>query len=412
MELYLHIPFCVRKCLYCDFLSFPVDGETRQKYVDKLAEEIRSCGKRLRSEENRIVTSVFIGGGTPSLLTVEQIHTVMSSVRESFALAPDAEITIEANPGAFDEARVRSWKKEGINRLSLGLQSSKREELQCLGRIHSFEDFLDSFRLAREGGFDNINVDLMSALPGQTVESFQETLKKVTELNPEHISAYSLILEEGTPFYQWYGENAEEDTEKLKDAGEDEMEEGTCTGRMPRLPIPDEDTDRQMYHETKEYLEERGYNRYEISNYARPGWECRHNIGYWNGTDYLGFGIGAASLMNGERFAVTTSLDAYLDYSAEELEQGLQYRNPEVLTENERMEEFMFLGLRLTEGVAAADFKERFGRELESVYWEPLSKLEEEGLLTMYGAEEERKFRLTEYGLDVSNYALAEFLLQ
>lgn len=390
MELYLHIPFCVRKCLYCDFLSFPSDGETRQKYVDKLAEEIRACGKRLRCEKQQEITSVFFGGGTPSLLTIEQIQTLMSAVRESFSLAAAAEITIEANPGAFDEARVRCWREEGINRLSLGLQSTKKEELKCLGRIHTFEDFLDSFRLAREAGFDNINIDLMSALPGQTPESFLETLKRVTDLEPEHISAYSLIIEEGTPFYQWYEEK---------------------NGEPPHPPLPDEDADRRMYHETKEYLERQGYCRYEISNYAKPGRECRHNIGYWKGTDYLGLGLGAASLRNGERFAVTTSLETYLTYSGEDFAQGLQYRNPEILTEKERMEEFMFLGLRLTEGVAAADFKERFGRELESVYREPLSGLEEEGLIQQCGQGEERKFRLTDYGLDVSNYALAEFLL-
>ena len=401
MELYLHIPFCVRKCFYCDFLSFPeekADGEIRQRYVDKLAEEIRACGKRWsigqtgpkNLPENPLkraeVTSVFIGGGTPSLITPKQIRTLMGAVRESFFLTADAEITIEANPGAFDEARVQCWREEGINRLSLGLQSAKQEELRCLGRIHSFEAFLDSFRLAREAGFENINVDLMSALPGQTPDSFRETLKKVTELAPEHISAYSLIIEEGTPFYEWYGE------------------EGAA-------PLPDEETDRRMYHETKEFLAACGYHRYEISNYARPGRECRHNIGYWNGTNYLGLGIGAASLMQGERFAVTTSLEVYLGYSAEDFAQGHQYRNPETLTENERMEEFMFLGLRMTEGVSAAEFKYRFGRELESVYWEPLSKLEEEGLIRQYGEGKERKFCLTEYGLDVSNYALAEFLL-
>lgn len=382
MELYLHIPFCVKKCLYCDFLSFPeteAGVEIRSRYVDKLSEEIRSCGKRYGK---RTVSSIFIGGGTPSLLFPEQIHQLMQAVRESFFVEEDAEITIEANPGAFDERRVCVWREEGINRLSLGLQSANEEELRLLGRIHSYEEFLESFHLARKAGFDNINVDLMSALPGQTLEDYQETLKKVLALSPEHISAYSLILEEGTPFYERYDESS----------------------------LPEEEEDRAMYHETKRMLASCGYERYEISNYARPGRECRHNIGYWNGTDYLGVGIGAASLMDGKRFAVTTSLQKYLSCDAEDFLHGRQYPNEETLTGKERMEEFMFLGLRLTGGVSASEFKRRFGCELESVYWEALEKLEREGLIAMEGAGEERSFRLTDYGLDVSNYALAEFL--
>lgn len=394
MELYLHIPFCVRKCLYCDFLSFPeseAGGELRQRYVDKLSEEIRSCGRREGDgahHEKEEVTSVFFGGGTPSLLTPAQVHTLMEAVRESFHLQPEAEITIEANPGAFDEERARCWRREGINRLSLGLQSADRAELQCLGRIHTFEDFLESFALARKAGFENINVDLMSALPGQTPESFHKTLKQVTALSPEHISAYSLIVEEGTPFYLWYGEDGEKEDQ-----------------------LPEEEEDRRMYHETKAYLEELGYRRYEISNYALPGRECRHNIGYWDGTDYLGLGLGAASLRRGRRFAVTTSLETYLSYTPEDFVKGLHYRNEEILTEKECMEEFMFLGLRMTEGVSASEFKRRFQKELEAVYWEPLSELEKEGLIDAYGQDDGRGYRLTEYGLDVSNYVLAEFLL-
>lgn len=383
MELYLHIPFCVKKCLYCDFLSFPetVAGvEMRRQYVDKLAEEIKACGKRVGSRE---VTSIFIGGGTPSLLLPEQIRLLMRAIYDSFFVSADAEITIEANPGAFDEERVRCWREEGINRLSLGLQSSHAKELQLLGRIHTYEAFLESFHLARKAGFDNINVDLMSALPGQTLEDYQETLKKVLALSPEHISAYSLIIEEGTPFHELYDESS----------------------------LPDEELDRRMYHETKKELELHGYQRYEISNYARSGRECRHNIGYWNGTDYLGLGIGAASLMDGKRFAVTTSLEQYLSCSTEDFLHGKQYRNEETLTEQERMEEFMFLGLRLIQGVSAADFKRRFGRELESVYWEVLEKLEQDGLICMHGRGETRRFSLTDYGLDVSNYVLSEFLL-
>ena len=405
MELYLHIPFCVRKCLYCDFLSFPADGDLRQRYVEQLAAEIRSCGKRFKQRlQPAAISSAFLGGGTPSLLLPDQISLLMEAVRECFTILPEAEITIEANPGAFDEARVRRWREEGINRLSLGLQSSKREELACLGRIHSYEDFLESFCLAREAGFDNINVDVMSALPGQTPESFRQTLEAVAGLNPEHISAYSLIVEEGTPFAQWYGE---------------ETADGNCSsaksvdvpGPDVHPPLPGEEADRQMYHETKRCLEAFGYHRYEISNYARPGRECRHNIGYWDGTEYLGLGLGAASLVNGERFTVTRSMEEYLAFTSEELAAGEQYREREVLTQKDRMEEFMFLGLRLTAGVSAAEFERRFGRSLESVYGEVLCRLEEEGLLAMEGRGENRRYRFTELGLDVSNYALAEFLL-
>ena len=407
MELYLHIPFCVRKCLYCDFLSFPADEDLRRRYVEQLAAEIRSCGKRFRQKKlSSEVSSVFFGGGTPSLLTPDQISMLMEAVRESFLLLPEAEITIEANPGAFDETRVKRWREEGINRLSLGLQSSKREELACLGRIHSFADFLASFRLAREAGFDNINVDVMSALPGQTPESFRQTLEAVAGLSPEHISAYSLIIEEGTPFYQWYGETISADAES-----DSEPAVESSAGEMAHAPLPGEEADRQMYHETKRCLADYGCYRYEISNYAKPGRECRHNIGYWDGTDYLGLGLGAASLVDGDRFTVTRSLEEYLAFTPEELADGAQYREREVLTQKDRMEEFMFLGLRLTAGVSAAEFERRFGTRLESVYGEVLCRLEEEGLLVMEGRDEKRSYRLTEFGLDVSNYALAEFLL-
>lgn len=427
MELYLHVPFCVKKCLYCDFLSFPeteAGVDIRRQYVDKLAKEIRSCGKRYGK---RTVTSIFIGGGTPSLLLPEQIRLLMRTVREHFLVEENAEITIEANPGAFDEERVCCWREEGINRLSLGLQSAHDRELRLLGRIHSYEEFLESFHLARKAGFDNINVDLMSALPEQTLASYQETLKKVLALSPEHISAYSLIIEEGTPFADWYQEEGflrkpkqERDAicgmaacpeKRGVDLAEEAGKELSADLESVLLALPDEELDRRMYHETKALLARHGYQRYEISNYAHSGRECRHNIGYWNGTDYLGLGIGAASLLDGKRFAVTTSLEQYLSCDTEDFLHGRQYRNEETLTRKEQMEEFMFLGLRLTKGVSAKEFKCRFGCELESVYWEVLDKLEQEKLLCMSGKGENRRFLLTDYGLDVSNYALAEFLL-
>ena len=275
------------------------------------------------------------------------------------------------------------YKKAGINRLSFGLQSADAEELKKLGRIHTWEKFLESFQLAREAGFSNINVDLMSALPGQTKESWEKTLRQVLALQPEHISAYSLIIEEGTPFYQLY----EKDVER-RDAGEE-----------PEL-IPSEEEERAMYEATGRILKEQGYLHYEISNYAKPGCECRHNLGYWQRRDYLGFGLGASTLLNPVRYKNTEDLEAYLggDFSKKEFF---------VLTKDNQIEETMFLGLRVLEGVSKEQFREQFSCELRVVYRKELEKLEKEGLL-----EEEGDFvRLTSRGIDLSNPVLAEFLL-
>lgn len=407
LGLYLHIPFCVRKCSYCDFLSFPASGEIRHAYVDKLVQEIRECGKRPETA-GRTVATVFLGGGTPSLLESEETERILDAVGTSFSVEKGAEITMEANPGAFDGKKARHWRKAGINRLSLGLQSACDAELERLGRIHTGRGFLESFHLAREAGFENMNVDLMSALPGQTTESFLRTLECAAELSPEHISAYSLIIEEGTPFYESYGA-MEADLERYG-----EYEEIPLTRRArykDLLPLPGEEADREMYHLTKAYLREQGYERYEISNYAKPGRECRHNIGYWNGTDYLGLGLGASSLLDGSRFSVTRSLETYLKLTPEDFRTGRQYIETSILSEKERMEEFMFLGLRLIRGVCPAEFAERFGCSMESVYGQALLKLREEGLLALSGEGERERIFLTEPGLDVSNYVLAKFLL-
>lgn len=407
MELYLHVPFCVKKCGYCDFLSFAASEEVRQQFVDQLTAELRACSMRPETK-GREVVSVFIGGGTPSILLPEQIGQLMETIRSVFHLQPEAEITLEVNPGTLDPEKAATWKTAGINRLSLGLQSASNRELTLLGRIHTFEAFLESFRLARMAGFDNINVDLMSALPGQSEESWQETLEKIVALEPEHISAYSLIIEEGTPFYEQYGAMGAD----LERYGEfSEIPESRRSRYGDQDLLPGEEAERSMYHFTKEFLAANGYRRYEISNYAKEGRECRHNIGYWTGTEYLGLGLGAASLINGRRFHVIRSLEKYLAMSEEELEQGRQYEDSEIQSEQEQMEEFMFLGLRLTCGVRAADFEARFGRSLESVYGEVCSKLQEDTLLEMYGVGAERAYRLTAYGLDVSNRVLAEFLL-
>ena len=379
LELYLHIPFCVKKCNYCDFLSAPAEEETRAAYVDALLEEIRG----FEDPEDYEVVTVFFGGGTPSILPGQEIFRIMEDLREKFSFRKGAEITLEANPGTVDKEKLSCYKKAGINRLSFGLQSGRAEELKKLGRIHTWEKFLESFQLAREAGFSNINVDLMSALPGQTKESWEKTLRQVLALQPEHISAYSLIIEEGTPFYQLY----EKDVER-RDAGEE-----------PEL-LPSEEEERAMYEATGRILKEQGYLHYEISNYAKPGRECRHNLGYWQRRDYLGFGLGASTLLNPVRYKNTEDLEAYLggDFSKKEFF---------VLTKDNQIEETMFLGLRVLEGVSKEKFREQFSCELRVVYRKELEKLEQEGLL-----EEEGDFvRLTSRGIDLSNPVLAEFLL-
>ncbi len=384
LELYLHIPFCVRKCAYCDFLSAPAGRDVQQTYVGALQREIRAFAGRAAQEY--FVTTVFFGGGTPSVLLASEIAALMDVMREGFVFASDAEVTIECNPGTADREKLRVYRDAGINRLSLGLQSADDKELAMLGRIHTWADFLRTYEDARAAGFDNINVDLMSALPGQTVSSWERTLRKVLALSPEHISAYSLIIEEGTPFYERY----HEDDEIRRDGG------------VPHF-LPSEDAERRMYEMTEELLGEAGLCRYEISNYARQDRECRHNIGYWRGTEYMGFGLGASSLVDCSsgyaRFRNPDDLTAYLrgDFSGREMQ---------MLTVQDRMEEFMFLGLRLTDGISEAEFARRFGCPIDKIYGKVLEEQQGLGLLARHGG---RVF-LTPRGIDLSNLVMAEFL--
>ena len=419
LELYFHIPFCVRKCLYCDFLSAPADGRTKAQYMECLNRETR---ERAGDYRDYRVVSVFVGGGTPSTVSPEQLCGLLETVRADFELAEDAEITVEVNPGTVDEKTLRCYRQAGVNRLSIGLQSADNRELAALGRIHTYGQFLGTYHTARKCGFSNINVDLMSSLPGQTLSGYLGTLGKVLALNPapEHISAYSLIIEEGTPFY--------------------EMD------RKGALELPDEECDRLMYEKTGELLEKAGYRRYEISNYARPGCECRHNCGYWRRREYLGLGIGAASLIGNCRFRNGDSLTAYLDDPL-----GIREEMQELSAE-EQMEEFMFLGLRMTEGVSAAGFEAVFGKRMEEVYGAVIERNIRDGLLEyrsrassgepvqgwegacgkggvhgnpeasgkteMYDQAgfhaveetEDRYLALTKRGLDVSNMVMAQFL--
>lgn len=402
LELYIHIPFCVRKCAYCDFLSFAAPEQIYQEYVNKLIEEIYGQSENFKDYQ---VISVFVGGGTPSLLAPKLVEELFSVLRQNFDIAADAEITIESNPGTLTMEKLETYLRSGINRLSLGLQSADDKELQFLGRIHSYDDFLKSYQKARQAGFNNINVDLMSALPGQDLMSWKTTLRKVLMLKPEHISAYSLIIEEGTPYYERYGEEGKH----CLDESQSIWTGRGLTGKRMRLSVlpdlPDEDTEREMYHVTKKLMEEHGYGRYEISNYSRPGYECLHNKGYWTGTEYLGLGLGASSYTFGYRYHNTDNMEEYLSLNL--LEAGAAARDIQELTLEDRMEEFMFLGLRLMEGVSGTEFFSRFGQNMWNVYGKQIEKLERQGLLEVHKPE----IRLTELGVDVSNMVLYEFLL-
>ena len=393
LELYVHIPFCIRKCQYCDFLSGPSDQRTRDNYVDALCREIKSISQK----ESYEVVSVFIGGGTPSVLSGEQLCRIMDEIRQAFALSEDAEITMEANPGTVSLEQMKLCRKASINRISLGLQSTVQQELDMLGRIHTYEEFLQSYQWAREAGFDNINVDLMFAIPGQTCESWKHNLETVAELLPEHISAYSLIIEEGTPFAR------------------------------KKLILPTEDEEYQMYEDTAEILRKYGFHQYEISNYAKKGMECRHNITYWNLGEYLGLGLGAASYLGGFRFENERDFATYQEIQKERKLQSEEritvskvpcdvtkeylWGYQEIHREScqDEMEEFMFLGLRMCCGVSRKAFYKRFGIELQEIYQDALNRLFRQKLL----AEDKNHDRiyLTDLGIDISNTVLAEFLL-
>ena len=359
LELYIHIPFCVKKCNYCDFLSAPAGKQERQTYVESLCGRIRSYEESMKAYH---IVSIFVGGGTPSILDIDQMEDIFEAVYDTFRVDADAEITIEMNPGTVTEEKLLVYQSLGINRLSIGLQSADNRELKRLGRIHTCEDFLAAYWMARRAGFQNVNIDFISGIPYQTLESYEKGLRLAAGLEPEHISAYSLIIEEGTPFYERYGRG-------------DHAEE-----------LPDEDTEREMYVRTKDILEAYGYRRYEISNYAKKGFECRHNLGYWNRSEYLGIGTGASSFMNHQRWK--------------------EGEEPEILTRQEEMEEFMFLGLRKMEGVSRSDFRKFFGEDMDSFYKDTISCMKQQKLL----AERDGRLFLTERGIDVSNYVMSEFL--
>lgn len=371
MELYVHIPFCIRKCDYCDFLSFAAGSEEKKQYVNALKMELQNAAPECEEEE---VSSVFLGGGTPSVLEEGQISAILEEIREHYRLTEDCEISMEANPGTLDAQKLREYLEFGINRLSLGCQSTIAQELKSLGRIHSFEEFVENYELARSIGFSNINVDLMSAIPGQDIKAWEKNLRIIAEMEPEHISAYSLIVEMGTPFYE------------------------------RELQLPSEEEERQMYEMTAEILRTYGFHQYEISNYAKEGRECRHNTGYWQREDYLGVGLGAASLRHNCRFSNTKVMKKYL-CDADNPEKIRE--NREELSVREQMEEFMFLGLRMTEGISRERFRKEFGKTLETVYAKPLDMLRRLELLEAEGDY----VRLTRKGISLSNQVFVGFLL-
>lgn len=364
--LYIHIPFCVQKCKYCDFVSFPDSESYHDKYIEALICEAENYSG---SEFD----SVFIGGGTPTVLGEHLLERLLAAINEKFRLSADCEFSVEANPKTLTAEKLGILQNGGVNRLSIGVQSFNDDELRRLGRIHSAKDAYNTVYMAKEYGFDNINIDLMSALPEQTGEKLMYSLKTAVELEPAHISCYSLILEDGTPFAAEY------------DSG--------------KLIVPDEDTDRMMYRDTCEYLKRCGYNRYEISNFAKPEYECRHNIKYWSCDEYIGLGIAAHSYSDKTRFYNTCDLRDYINGN---------YRGGEnALSEKDMIEEFMIMGLRMTCGVSEREFFARFAKHMRDVYGAVTDKHIKGGFIRCADG----RYFLTEKGIDVSNSVLCDFIM-
>lgn len=396
ISLYVHIPFCVKKCDYCDFLSGAYDDAIQKRYVNSLCKEIAYMGQQLQSVA---VSSIYIGGGTPSWLDEDEMGKILTALHQNFSVRTNAEVSIECNPGTVTMEKLAAYRRMGINRMSIGLQSANDDELQMLGRIHTYDRFLRTYDMARKSGFYNLNVDIMTGLPGQTLEKLMYTLQQVIGLRPEHISAYALIVEEGTPFYDRYKFDAVK-----QHAG------------MKTEFLPDEDQEYRLYKMAQNVLKEHGYQQYEISNYAREDYACHHNKVYWQRKNYLGLGIGAASMVDNRRMTNISDIYGYMetcetleqmDTTQDILLQSVLWQDVTELSKKDAMEEFMFLGLRMNEGVTRAEFQRQFSCSIESVYGEVIKRLREEQLLVMA----EGRIFLTEKGMDLSNYALAQFLL-
>lgn len=374
ISLYIHIPFCAQKCLYCDFPSFARKDHLRKAYIEALNKEIIS----LREKHNNLeINTIFIGGGTPSVLEADELECLLKEVAK-LNMAKDIEYSMECNPGNLTEEKLEVMKKYGVNRISMGLQAKQDNLLKGLGRIHNYKTFKENFLLAKKVGFNNINVDLMFGLPNQRLNEWEETLREIISLEPAHISAYSLIIEEGTAFYNLY------ENDKLK--------------------LPTEEEERKMYHLAKKILEENGFNQYEISNYAKERKECRHNLAYWNMDNWIGVGSAAASYINGKRIKNISSVEEYINSINEKGEAVEEIINN---SKNDNMEEFMFMGLRKINGIDENEFKKRFSMNINDVYGEILNKYIDEGLLI----RESGRIFLSEKGIEISNIIMADFLL-
>lgn len=378
LGIYIHIPFCKQKCYYCDFVSYSNKCSEVKEYIESLKKEIEEF-----DFSNYKVTSIYIGGGTPSYIDSIYIVEILSELKEKLKCNliefKDIEITIEVNPGTVDTKKLNDYKKLGINRLSIGLQSTKNDILKKIGRIHTYQEFLEIYKLAREIGFKNINIDLMIGIPGQKIEDLKNTLQDIIKLEPEHISVYSLIIEENTPI------------EKMLENGE--------------IKLPDEDLERNMYWYVKNTLELNGYNHYEISNFAKLGKESRHNLNCWNQEEYIGFGVAAHSYLNGIRFSNTINVEEYIQHlENNRKEENIQIEESQSL--EDKKNEFMMLGFRKIQGVDIARFKEKFIDNPIFLYRENLNKLVEEGLIEV----DLNHIKLTNKGIDLANLVFEEFV--
>ncbi len=378
LGIYIHIPFCKQKCYYCDFVSYSNKCSEVKEYIESLKKEIEEF-----DFSNYKVTSIYIGGGTPSYIDSIYIVEILSELKEKLKCNliefKDIEITIEVNPGTVDTKKLNDYKKLGINRLSIGLQSTKNDILKKIGRIHTYQEFLEIYKLARETGFKNINIDLMIGIPGQKIGDLKNTLQDIIKLEPEHISVYSLIIEENTPI------------EKMLENGE--------------IKLPDEDLERNMYWYVKNTLELNGYNHYEISNFAKLGKESRHNLNCWNQEEYIGFGVAAHSYLNGIRFSNAISVEEYIqNIKNNRKDENIQIEEKQSL--EDKKNEFMMLGFRKIQGVDIARFKEKFIDNPIFLYRENLNKLVEEGLIEV----DLNHIKLTNKGIDLANLVFEEFV--
>ena len=372
--IYIHIPFCKQKCSYCDFVSFADKEIYEQQYIEAIKKEIE-----YKAKIKYQISTIYIGGGTPSFINEKHIADILKVIRDKFDVNKDAEITIEVNPGTVDKQKLEIYKKAGINRLSIGLQSTNNRILKQIGRIHTYEQFLETYKLAKEAGFTNINVDLMLALPNQTLEDIQESVENVIKLKPTHISVYSLILEDGTALKKKVDDNV--------------------------LTLPDDELERKMYWSVKDILERSGYIHYEISNFAKAGYESRHNKDCWEQREYIGIGLAAHSYLNRTRFSNTCNLQDYINNIKNgEFEKNITIHERQTIEDAEK--EYMLLGLRKIEGVDIQDFKNRYIDNPIYVFHKELEKLVNEELVEI----DLNKIRLTKKGLDLANLVWEEFV--